>query len=199
MKKQKPGRPTKISYSLMRRLAGHLHAGCDIKTSCNLCHVGTQTFRDWKERAENGEEPYTKLFSVASRARDGFKAHLLKIVVDAARRDAKFALWLLERGWPNEYGAFGRRPVPLPTEPQPPPDLSRMVKFTCGNVDLGEFMEIEAKYKAMKNALGLRDEPVTVPAPESEANGHRPIVGAGGRVIGWTDSDDSDLDRDAEP
>jgi hypothetical protein len=74
----KRGRPRKISYNLIRRLAGHLHAGCDIRTACNLCQVGEQTYRDWQERAENNEEPYAKLFSVASRARDGFKTQLLK-------------------------------------------------------------------------------------------------------------------------
>jgi hypothetical protein len=118
--------------------------------------------------------------------------------MEAAHRDVRHAEWLLERQFPSEFAPLDRRPVPLPTEPQPVPDLSRMVKFTCGDIDLGEFAEIEAKYKAMKDVLGLnfpvRDEPTAVPAPESEANGHHPIVGAGGRVIGWTDNPEAQSD-----
>jgi hypothetical protein len=41
---------------------------------------------------------------------------LVKIVIDAADKDARHAEWLLERGWPNEYGRATK----------PPPSLSPM-------------------------------------------------------------------------
>jgi len=206
----KRGRPRKISYSLIRRLAGHLHAGCDIRTACNLCQVGEQTYRDWRERAENNEEPYAKLFSVASRARDGFKTQLLKIVVDAARTDAKFACWMLERGWPLEYAAFDRRPVPQP--PPSLPDLSSSIRITCGGVDVGEYMRLKGELRTIEaelKAIGaLPDFPMvdassTAPGEpgssddhtiQNKSGGERPIVGDGERVIGWTDEADVEAD-----
>jgi hypothetical protein len=193
----KRGRPTLLNAKLRKQICGLLAKGSSIKSATIVCGVGERTFHDWMERGENGEEPFASFFSAATRARERHKANLIAVVMEAAHKDARHAEWLLERQFPGEFAPLDRRPVPPPIEPQPVPDLSRMVKFTCEDIDLREFMEIEAKYKAMKEALGLRDEPVTVPA-EREANGHHPIVGAGGRVVGWTDSDDSDPDADAE-
>ena len=58
----------------------------------------------WKQKGEKDQEPYASFFSAASRARDTHKARLLKIVIDAANKDARHAEWLLEKGWPREFG-----------------------------------------------------------------------------------------------
>ena len=141
---------------------------------------------------------------------DGFKTQLLKIVVDAARTDAKFACWMLERGWPLEYAAFDRRPLPQP--PPSLPDLSSSIRITCGGVDVGEYMRLKGELRVIEaelQAIGaLPDFPVmhepASTAPESndgyagqnKSGIHQPIVGIGGHVIGWTDEDATDADAD---
>ena len=49
------------------------------------------------------------------------------MIVKAADKDARHAEWLLERGWPNEFGRsepreiiLVREPVPLPVQSQSP-------------------------------------------------------------------------------
>jgi hypothetical protein len=103
MKKEKRGRKTCINYALIRKICGLLYAGCDIKTACSISQISERAFHSWKERGQKNEQPYAEFFDAASRARNLHKARLLKIVLDAARKDAKFACWLLERGWPNQF------------------------------------------------------------------------------------------------
>ena len=98
-----------MNAALTKKICALLYEGCDQKTACNICEIGERTYHGWKERGRNGEEPYASFFSAASRARDTHKARLLKIVIDAADKDARHAEWLLEKGWPKE---FGREPEP---------------------------------------------------------------------------------------
>jgi hypothetical protein len=167
----------------MHKIAGNLRTGCDIKTACNICGIGTQTFRDWRERAERGEAPYERLFSVASRARDMYKARLLKIVLDAAEgisarhADWKAAAWVLEKGWPREYAPFERRPVPVESQPpKPVPDLSHMVKFTLHGhpeIDLGEVIHARCVIAAYEKAMAAsrRVVPSTTAEAKPDADG----------------------------
>ena len=113
---KKLGRRTLLNTTLTKKICALLHEGCDQRTACSICGIGERTFHEWKERGRNGEEPYASFFSAASRARDTHKARLVKIVIDAADKDARHAEWLLERGWPNEYG---RATKPQPPQPEP--------------------------------------------------------------------------------
>jgi hypothetical protein len=119
--------------------------------------------------------------------------------------DVRVKLEYLARVYPDEFGR--REVVPLPLQPPPPPpDLSRSIRVTCGGVDVGEYMRLKGELKTIEaelKAMGalpdfpvIDEPPSTAPAqPESsdghatqaEGGGRRPIVGAGGRVIGWTD------------
>jgi len=121
------GRGTLLNAALQERICGLLRGGCNIKTACNICGIGETTYHEWKNRGRSGEEPYASFFSETSRARDTFKASLLKIIVKAADKDARHAEWLLERGWPNEFGRsepreilLVREPIPLPVQSQSP-------------------------------------------------------------------------------
>ena len=92
---------------------------------------------------------------MASRARDGFKTQLLKIVVDAARTGAKFACWMLERGWPLEYAAFDRRPVPQP--PPSRPDLSSRIPGPDAALGIVDHLRRRfARFKLHAHLLDLR-------------------------------------------
>jgi hypothetical protein len=48
------------------------------------------------------------VFLPEPRVRDSFKAWLLKVVRSTALKDAKFACWSLERGWPREFAPVYR-------------------------------------------------------------------------------------------
>jgi len=125
-KKKKQGRPTKISAALTERVRSLLAKGCDQKTACNLAGVPYSTYNEWKERGQKREEPYATFFSVISRVRDTHKLRLLKIVNDAGEgllprhADWKAAAWQLERGWPNEFAPYDRRPLPIEPEQRKP-------------------------------------------------------------------------------
>jgi hypothetical protein len=121
------GRATLLTAALKQRICGLLRDGCNIKTACNISRIGETTYHEWKNRGRSGEEPYASFFSETSRARDTFKAGLLKIIVKAADKDARHAEWLLERGWPDEFGRSEQReiihvhePAPLPVQSQSP-------------------------------------------------------------------------------
>jgi len=62
-----------------------------------------------------------------TRAREGHKAKLIQVVLEAAHQDARHAEWLLERQFPAEFGRTEPPtivierlpPVPSPAEPEP--------------------------------------------------------------------------------
>jgi hypothetical protein len=119
------GRATLLNKALQARVCKRLRDGCNIKTACSISGVGETTYHEWKNRGRSGEEPYASFFSETSRARDTFKAGLLKIIMKAADKDARHAEWLLERGWPNEFGRsepreiiYVHEPAPLPVQAQ---------------------------------------------------------------------------------
>ena len=117
---------------------------------------------------------------------------------------------MLERGWPLEYAAFDRGPIPQP--PPPPPDLSRSIRVTCGGVDVGEYMRLKGELRVIEaelKAIGALPDFPMVDAEQhrsrrtrikrrhtiqNKSGGERPIVGDCERVIGWTDeADEADL------
>jgi hypothetical protein len=119
------GRVTLLTAALKKRICGRLRDGCNVKTACNICGIGETTYHEWKNRGRAGEEPYASFFSETSRARDTFKTNLLKIIMKAADKDARHAEWLLERGWPNEFGRsepreiiYFHEPAALPVQVQ---------------------------------------------------------------------------------
>jgi hypothetical protein len=116
---KKRGRKSLLNVQLQRKICALLSEGCDQKTACSICGIGERTYHEWKNRGHNGHEPYASFFSAASRARNVFKARLLKIVTDAAEKEARHAEWLLERRWPNEFGRSENRTIVI-DRPLPP-------------------------------------------------------------------------------
>jgi len=116
-RKARQGRKTLLTAALQARICELLREGCNIKTACNISGIGETTYAEWKNRGRCGEEPYASFFSETSRARDAFKASLLKIIVKAADKEARHAEWLLERYWPNEFGRSEPRVVVVEREP----------------------------------------------------------------------------------
>jgi hypothetical protein len=161
----------------------------DQKTACNLAGVPYSTYNEWKARGDKDEEPFASFFSVISRARDKHELRLLKIINDAAEgtlprhADWKAAAWQLERGWPKKYAPFDRRPIPVED------DFGKPKQF-----DVAIICKTE---KPLDELLNFPVAPVAEPAAPKPAISRRPIVGFGGKVIGWTD-DEPDADDSAE-
>jgi hypothetical protein len=84
----------------------------------------------------------------------------------------------------------------------------------CGDVDVSEYMEIKGRLRLIETELAamgaLPDFPVINKTPNTVAQSespdrhgthnksgvHRPIVNAGGRVIGWTDEPEVEADTE---
>jgi len=63
-----------------------------------------------------------------TRAREGHKAKLIQVVMEAAHQDARHAEWLLERQFPAEFASVPLRPhrtKPLLQQPFRPPSRAR--------------------------------------------------------------------------
>jgi len=148
---KKRGRPTKLNDALIKRICAYLQQGVDQKTACNLARVPYSTYNEWKTRGQNGEEPFASFFSIISRTRDRHKSRLLKIVLDAAEgllprhADWKAASWLLEKGWPLEYG--DRRPLPIPKEEPASVGIKMFATLPSGNIaPLDEMVEVARQW-----------------------------------------------------
>jgi hypothetical protein len=147
----KRGRPTKISHTLTRRICDLLAKGVDQKTACNLVGVPYSTFHEWKRKGNEGTEPFASFFSVISRARDQHKARLQKVILDAAEgllprhADWKAAAWALERGWPNEFAPYDRRPIPIEPEERSRPSVAFILNSKDGMRPI-TFEEAQARF-----------------------------------------------------
>ncbi len=110
MKKGKtigPGRkPTlEIDKQLTERICALLAEGLSIKSSCNLCGVSERAYHEWTRRGQAGEEPYAAFFDAASRARDSWKAKLIRRVDSSGEKGQwKASAFLLSRQFPKEFG-----------------------------------------------------------------------------------------------
>ncbi len=104
MKKLRVGRQPSLEKDrqLTERVCALLAEGVSIQTACNLCGVAERAYHDWTRRGQAGEEPYATFFDAASRARDSWKARLLRRLNEAD--DYRAITWLLERCFPAEFG-----------------------------------------------------------------------------------------------
>jgi hypothetical protein len=120
---KKIGRPCKITPELTASIVEFIQQGCDQKTACNLAGVPYSCYNEWKAKGSEGKEPYATFLSVTSQARNGHKHRLIKLIMAGAGgllprpADWRAAAWLLEKGWPLEYGdrlAVEADPSPMP-------------------------------------------------------------------------------------
>jgi hypothetical protein len=109
---KKRGRRTLLTVHLRKRLCELLSAGNTVKTSCAAVGVSERSFFDWCE-----QKPH--FAQATNRARSQAKIKLVRIITAAAPLDWRAASFLLERGWPNEYGKVWREPASQEEKPIP--------------------------------------------------------------------------------
>ena len=120
------GRQTKLTPALRKRIAGLLRDGNTLRASANLCGVGARTLHEWMERGQQAEPLYAQFFSAVSRARDSYKARLLRRI--HAANDWRAVAFLLERRFPDEFGRVADRQLPSPEANQMPPTINVIVE-----------------------------------------------------------------------
>ena len=173
---KKRGRPTKLNDELTNRIVDFINQGCDQKTACNLAGVPYSCFNEWKQKGSEGKEPYAAFLSVISRARDEHKHLLIKLVMAGARgllprpADWRAASWLLEKGWPLEFG--DRPSVATEAIPAAPMPLTLVLSMPDGKKRETRFQEAQ---EILCGGFPIRDtyelpteEGKSSPAPESD-------------------------------
>ena len=96
-------KPLRLTPARQRRIVALLQQGVSIATAANLSGICERTYHTWVAKADRGEEPYASFCIAASRARDSWKARLIRRIEAASRHDWKAASFLLERQFANEF------------------------------------------------------------------------------------------------
>lgn len=120
---QKTGRPTSLTPETT---AAFLDALTDLNTyedACTAAGIGYTTFKQWMRKgrkAKTGEHHdfYVQVVTTLAKA----KAGLVKVVAEAGRKDPKYALRVLERRYPAEWGRQLNIDANVHTPPKPKED-----------------------------------------------------------------------------
>lgn len=107
--KKKLGRKSLCTLALQREICELLRAGNNIRTTCAAVGISERAFFEWCELKDHFAQ-------ATNRARARAKIKLVAIISEAGKIDARHAEWLLERGWPGEYGKAWREPAAAPDE-----------------------------------------------------------------------------------
>jgi hypothetical protein len=101
------------------RLLASLRAGNYLHIAAKAAGISLSTFKVWMQRGKEGEEPWTTLKAEVEKARAEGQVRNVAIIAKAAESDWRAAVWLLERGSPELWGAVSVR---VRSDAEPPPD-----------------------------------------------------------------------------
>jgi len=107
--KRKPGRPTKLTPALQEALCKWLASGCYIETACQLVNISDDTYRAWRQRGENGEEPYVGFLAATKEAEAKAEARAIALVQAAMPEDWRAAMTWLERKFPQRWARMEKQ------------------------------------------------------------------------------------------
>lgn len=105
----KAGRKTKLTPDLMKEIVKYIAGGASYKDSCIFVGIGKRTLFNWKTRGEEDEKKkvrtiYRDLCDEVERAEVAAKMRRIGIITKAEKEDARLALEMLARKYPEEYG-----------------------------------------------------------------------------------------------
>ena len=104
-------RPTKCTPELTERICEYLASGCYVCTACDLCGIDQSTYHRWRERGENGEEPYCEFVKAIKDAEARAEARAVALVQKAMVDDWKAAMTWMERKFPDRWSRGERREI----------------------------------------------------------------------------------------
>jgi hypothetical protein len=106
------GRPTDCTPELTATVADAVRRGCTYRLACQAAGISPQTLATWKQRGEEGEQPFAEFLDALTRAEGEHAARLASVLHGFAdgtddcdprvRTDA--AKFMLERRHPHDYG-----------------------------------------------------------------------------------------------
>ena len=105
------GRPTKCTPELTEKICEYLASGCYVCTACDLCGIDQSTYHRWRERGENGEEPYCEFVKAIKDAEARAEARAVALVQKAMVDDWKAAMTWMERKFPDRWSRGERREI----------------------------------------------------------------------------------------
>ena len=106
------GRPTDCTPDVIETIARAVRQGCTYRLACQASGISPQTMATWRQRGEQGEEPYLGFLDALTRA-EGEHAQRMAKVLDTfadgtdgvdARVASDAAKFMLERRHPRDYG-----------------------------------------------------------------------------------------------
>lgn len=120
------GRPTLLTDEVADLLVASLRYGNYVTVASRSAGISWATFKVWMVRGREGEEPYAALRERVEKARAEGQVRLVAIVAKAAETDWRAANWLLERQWPDQWGAVSVR---VRAEAEAQPELEELTDF----------------------------------------------------------------------
>ena len=107
MARKKGGRPTSLTPQVQTVITEALEKGLPIRRACELANIDERTYERWKSRGANGEEPFADFCRAVTRARAQCQDNLVAAlnIAGIEPNHWKANAWLLERRFPDEWGA----------------------------------------------------------------------------------------------
>lgn len=111
---------TKLTDQLIDELCTYIENGMSNKDAADLCQISDVTLYRWLREADTlddkGKEPkeykqQRKLKQSIQKAKAAFKAYHVQSIIRASKKQWTASAWLLERKFPEEFGAADRGSV----------------------------------------------------------------------------------------
>ena len=116
-KKKGVGREAKLTDDLIDEFCTYIENGMSNRDAADLCLIKDASLYRWLREADMVDEDgkplkryamQRKLKQAIVKARASFKAYHVQSIIRASRKQWTASAWLLERKFPEEYGAVDR-------------------------------------------------------------------------------------------
>ncbi len=102
------GAPTKLTPERQAKILEYIRQGNYIHTACQAAGITDQTFRNWRQRAEDGEQPYSDFFEAVKRAEAEAEPGMVGSLTRHGSDNWVAAATFLERKYPTRWGRHDR-------------------------------------------------------------------------------------------
>ena len=97
------GRPTKFTPELAKKICRWVAAGVSVEAAAEAEGVARATVYNWRERGQEGKEPYASFVTDLAKAHAQVEARLSVTIVNRAKDDWRAGAWHLERRVPERF------------------------------------------------------------------------------------------------
>ena len=115
-------KPKLVDQELKERLLEAIRLGMYTEHACAYAGIASRTFRLWREKAENGVEPYASFWLEVNKAEaDAIIRRVARIEQAGKEGQWQADAWLLERKYPDKFGR--KEKLQLQGEPNAPVEI----------------------------------------------------------------------------